>query len=230
VDTRPINATLVVSSFNPTGNPGEYTFENAVYNNQADSSGNGAYDVQIGYVVYVPSTNFNTGIQIPGVAHRYKLTEVNIIDPQTLSGTMIWDETGQEGLEVPTNGVGSALSQASPTLGYGYAPTDSIYPELPAGLTVQSVQTDLWNITDSQTGGGEGPGPSQTYKTTVGDDSALSFTINHMLGTADIDVKVFDLNTGADVYPGIVRTGPNSARLDFTYPIEANSHRVIVRA
>lgn len=227
MDTRPFNATLLVSAFNPTGNPGEYTFESATFNNQADASGNGAFDIQVGYVLYVPSTNFNTGTQIPGVVHRYKLTAITIVDAATVSGTMIWDETGAEGLEVPTNGAGCGLSQVSPTAHYGYAPVDNIYPELPPGLAVQSVQTDLWNITDQASSGGGSSSPS--YKTTVGDASALSFVINHSLGTLDVDIIVFDINTGGDVYPGVVRTGPNAVRLDFTYPIETNSHRVIVR-
>lgn len=232
MDTRPFNATLLVSAFNPTGNPGEYTFESAIFNNQADASGNGAYDIQVGYVLYVPSTNFNTGTQIPGVVHRYKLTDINIIDSQTVSGTMIWDESGQEGLEIPTNGAGCGLSQASTVSGYGYAPADSIYPELSPGLTVQSVQTDLWNIADKVSSGGEGPGPTpgNNYKATIGDASSESFIIHHSLGTLDVSVEVFELSTGATVYTGVTRTGPNDVRIDFAYPIETNSHRVLIRA
>ena len=143
---------------------------------------------------------------------------------------MVWDEEGSEGLQVPTNGVTSGISATSPNYKYGYAPSEGVYPELPQGFAVQTVQTDLNNITDQMTGGGEGPGPTTSYKTTVGDASALTFTINHALGTLDVDVNVFELSTGSDVYPGVVRTGPNSVRLDFTYPIEAASHRVIVRS
>jgi hypothetical protein len=230
VDARPVNASLFVTDFTPTGNPGEYSFTNAIYNNQSDITGNGAFDVQVGYVLYVPSTNFNTGAPIIGVIHRYKLIDVTVVDGSTINGIMVWDETGQEGLEIPTNGVGCGLSAVSPNLGYGYAPVDSFYPELPTGLTAQSVQTDLWNISDQNTGGGGGPNPSDSYKATIGDNSTLSFVVNHSLGTLDIDVKVFDLNTGGDVFPGVVRTGPNNVRLDFTYPIESASHRVIIRS
>lgn len=229
MDTRPINASLYVDAFTPTGNPGEYTFENATYNNQADQTGNGAFDIQVGFVLYVPATNFNTGSPIPGVIHRYKLTSLNIVDPGFISGTMLWDETGQEGLEIPTNSIGCGLSQASPNLGFGYAPNDVLYPELPAGLTVQSVQTDLWNITDENSGGG-GPGPTNTYKTTIGDASAQSFTITHSLGTLDVGVEVYELSSGETTYAGVTRTGPNNVRIDFTYPIDTASHRVLVRS
>ena len=51
---RIINGALTVDAFNPTGNPGEYTFENAIFNNQSDATGNGAYDVQVGFVLFFP--------------------------------------------------------------------------------------------------------------------------------------------------------------------------------
>lgn len=230
MDTRPINASLFVEAFTPTGNPGEYTFENARYSNLADRTGNGAFDVQVDFVLYVPASDFNTAAPIIGVVHRYKLTSVTVTDPGLVSGTMIWDESGQEGLEIPTNSIGCGLSQKSPVSGYGFAPTDAFYPDLPVGLAVQSVQTDLWNITDNATPG-PGPGPSgSVYKRTIGDSVADSFTLHHALNTLDISVTVYELSTGADVYAGIVRTGPNDVRIDFAYPIETNSHRVIVRS
>lgn len=232
MDTRPINASLLVSAFNPTGNPGEYTFEDAIYLNQADQAGNGSFDVQVGFVLYVPSSSFATGTLIPGVLHRYRLTSINAVDPSKLSGTIVWDELGQEGLEVPTNGATCGLSQPSPKYRYGYAPSEGVYPDLPPGFAVQATQTDLWNITDQiENGGtGPGPGPAGTYKTTIGDASALSFTINHSLGTRDVSVTVYELSTGENVYPGITRTGPNDVRIDFTYPVDANSHRVLILA
>ena len=229
METRPINGTLFVDAFNPTGNPGEYTFANAVYLNQADTTGNGAYDIVAGFVLYVPSTDFNTSVQLTGVVHRYRLTDVTVVDVATISGTMVWDETGAEGLQVPTNGVYSGISATSPNYKYGFAPSEAIYSDLPQGFAVQTVQTDLNNITDNQSGGGPGPGPSDAYKTTIGNSSAKTFVIQHDLNTFDVDIKVFDITTGGDVYPGIVRTGPNAIQLDFTYPIEPNSHRVIVK-
>lgn len=231
METRPINGTLYVEAFNPTGNPGEYSFENAVYNNQADTTGNGAYDVVAGFVLYVPATDYNTSTPLPGVLHRYKLTEVNVVDPSTISGTMVWDETGEEGLQIPTNGVTSGITATSPNYRYGTAPSEAIYPELPAGFAVQTVQTDLNNITDQITGGeGPGPNPQGVYKTTIGDAAASSFIVHHALGTRDVSITVYELSSGEDVYAGVTRTGPDDVRIDFSYPIEANSHRVIVRS
>lgn len=227
MDSRPVNATLTVSSFDPTGNPGEYTFTNATYNNQADESNSGTSDVQIGFVLYVPSTNFNTGIEIPGVLHRYKLTAVTLVDSATLSGTMIWDETGEEALEVPTNGVSVGLSQVSPTIGFGYAPNDVIYPELRPGSTAESVQTDLWNKLDPHEASS---GPSSTFKATIGDAVSQSVTVTHGLASLDVSVTIYEISTGADVYAEVVRTDTNNVQINFTYVIPLNSHRVIVRS
>lgn len=227
MEIRPINASLTVSEFDPTGNPGEYTFTNAVFNNQADESGNGAFDVVVGFVLFVPSTNFNSGTQVPGVVHRYKLTSVSVTDATTISGTMVWDETGEEGLEVPTNGVACGLSATSPVAGFAYAPSPEVYSELAAGSATQSVQADLWNIQDPHDAAS---GPSSSYKTTVGDATALTFAIHHGLGSLDVSVTMYEISTGADVFAGVTRTGPDDIQIDFTYPIEANSHRVIVRS
>ena len=228
MDTRPINGTLYVETFNPTGNPGEYSFENAVFANQADSAGNGAYAVEVGFLLYVGSTDMGTAAILPGVLHRYKLTAVEVVDFSTINGTMVWDELGAEATEVPTNGSYAGLSQPSPNYKYGFAPSEGVYPDLPPGFAVQTVQTDLNNISDQQQSGG-GEGGTQTYKVTIGDASALNFNIHHSLGTTDVSVTIFEISTGEDVFAKVTRTGPNDVSIDFTYPVEVDSHRVLVR-
>jgi hypothetical protein len=93
---RIINGTLYVNSFSPTGNPGEYTFVNAIYDNQADVTGNGALDVQAGFVLYIPAKDPISQISLPGVAHRYKIASVSSATVSTLSATMLWNERGPE--------------------------------------------------------------------------------------------------------------------------------------
>lgn len=228
MDTRPINGTLYVESFNATGNPGEYSFENAIFANQVDSSGSGAFVVQVGFLLYVASADINTALPLPGILHRYKLTTVDVVDASTINGTMVWDELGAEANEIPLNGSTAGLSQPSPNYRYGFAPSEGVYPDLPAGFAVQTVQTDVNNITDQQQAGG-GEGGTTTYKETIGDASALNFNIHHSLGTTDVSVTIFEISSGEDVFAKVTRTGPNDVRLDFTYPIDANSHRVLVR-
>jgi len=89
---RPINAALYVPGFYATGNTGEWTFTGASYNNQADATGNGAYDAVAGAFLYISATDINSGVQIPGVVHRYVFTAVQATDANTLSGTILWNE------------------------------------------------------------------------------------------------------------------------------------------
>jgi hypothetical protein len=93
---RIINGTLYVNVFTPTGNPGEYTFTGAVYDNQADVTGNGALDVQIGFVLYIPAKDPISLSSLPGVAHRYKITSITSATVSTLTAKILWDERGSE--------------------------------------------------------------------------------------------------------------------------------------
>lgn len=150
---RIINGALTVDAFNPTGNPGEYTFENAIFNNQSDATGNGAYDVQVGFVLFVPASDPNTFMQVPGVSHRYKLTEVTVVDTYTVSGTLLWDEPGDEA-DAPTNGVACLIAETTIEKRLAIPAPDVIYPEVAPGLTISALLNDQRNIVDLITGGG----------------------------------------------------------------------------
>ena len=153
---RPINAALsVFNGFVPTANPGEYTFDSAIFNNQADATNNGAGDVQIGFVLFVPATDPNIGAPIPGIYHRYKLTAVTVVDAATLSGTMLWDEPGPE-LDVPTGISVCMLCEVTPNLGIAILPSEAIYSELSGGASMQAHQVDVRNRMDNLGGGGGG--------------------------------------------------------------------------
>ena len=49
--SRIIHGTLFVASYQPTGNPGEWTITNAIYTNVSDDTGQGAYAIQTGFVM-----------------------------------------------------------------------------------------------------------------------------------------------------------------------------------
>ena len=152
---RIINGALTVDAFIPTGNPGEYFFENAVFNNQSDATGNGAYDVQIGFVLFIPASDPNTFMPVPGVVHRYKLTDVTVVDNNTLSGTVVWDEVGDEA-DAPTNGVACLIAQTSTDKDLAIPAPDVVYPEVAAGSTIAALLNDQLNIVDLITGGAGG--------------------------------------------------------------------------
>lgn len=150
---RIINGALTVDAFIPTGNPGEYFFENAVFNNQSDATGSGAYDVQVGFVLFVPASDPNTFMPVPGVVHRYKLTDVVVVDNNTLSGTLLWDEPGLEA-DAPTNGVACLIAQTSAEKDLAIPAPDVVYPEVAAGSTIAALLNDQRNIVDLLSGGG----------------------------------------------------------------------------
>jgi hypothetical protein len=143
---KPINGTLHVQEFINT-NIGEYSFENATYATAYDETGNAAFDVAVGQVLFVPATSTTTAMPIPGVVHRYKLTSVTVIDSFTISGTMIWDEGGDE-YDSPTNATYSLLAQSTDINKIGLLPIDSNYSDLPAGSTLASLLVDVRNIID----------------------------------------------------------------------------------
>lgn len=148
---RPINAALTVSAFTPTGNAGEYTFESALFTNQADATGNGAFDITPGFVIYVPASDVNTFMPIPGIFHRYVLTDVTAVDQGTLSGTILWDEPGDE-VDAVTNGAACLLAQVTPNLKLGMLPSDAVYSEFVAGNTAEAFAVDERNILDAVVG------------------------------------------------------------------------------
>lgn len=223
--TRPISAALTVSAFAATGVPGEYTFEGAIYNNQADATGNGAFDVQVGFILYVPASDLETFMPISGVVHRYKLTAVTAVDPSTLNGTIIWDDIGVETDEVPTNGVGCLLGEPSLNKHLAFLTIDSLYPELFVGNTAAASTNEVWSKLDS--GGGS---TSNTYRSYIGNNSDVEFMVIHNLGSFDVTVDIYDTTNGTTVYGGVVREDTNTVLLYFTEPPIVDGFRVLIRS
>ena len=67
------------------------------------------------------------------------------------------------------------------------------------------------------------------YFTTIGDGINTTFLINHNFDTKDVDVTVFDNNTGETVFAESTRTSVNTITLDFVVAPAIDQFRVIVR-
>ena len=67
------------------------------------------------------------------------------------------------------------------------------------------------------------------YTTTIGNNSSITFLINHNLNTKDVDVIVFDNNTGESVLVENTRTSVNDVTLYFAKVPTTDQYRVIVR-
>lgn len=144
--SKPISGSLYVDSYTNTENPGEYFFESGLFTNLNDS-GNGAYDIEPGFVLYIPATNVNTGTVITGVSNRYVLTSVSVIDTTRVSGTILWDSQEVEE-DVPSPGVFSIITQTTPNLKLGVPPVDNNYFDLTPGSTLSALLNDIINIMD----------------------------------------------------------------------------------
>ena len=144
---RMIHGTLYVTTYTATVNPGEYTFTGATFVNQADASGNGALDIQTGFIVYVPAVDSSTFVPVPGIGHRFKITNISAATYSTLSATILWDEDGSE-VDKPQNSSYAIVSEDTPNLHYGMIPSLDVYANIPGGLVENSFSNDIRRLTD----------------------------------------------------------------------------------
>lgn len=148
---RPVNGILAVAEFINSG-VGEYQFENALYSSQTDETGSGAYSITIGHLVYVQATDLNTATPITGVYHRYRLTSLEVIDVSLISGTITWDEPGDE-VDAPTNGSICLVAEPTTNQKIGLPPIDDLYPEVPFGASLAALLLDVRFIIDKLSSG-----------------------------------------------------------------------------
>ena len=145
--SQSINGVLYVEAFTPTGNPGEYTFENGVFNNQNDVTGEGALIIDQSFVLFTPVVNVNTAMPVIGQLNRYKFTSLTHIDTVRISGTILFDENGVEE-NIPGNGVFCLVSKTTLNSRLAIPPIDDIYSDLTRGNTISAMLNDLINIVD----------------------------------------------------------------------------------
>lgn len=146
---------LYVPGYAPTGNPGEYTFSDAKYENQSDFSNTGAFNVQVGHVLYVPAFELNSGMPIPGVAHRYKITSIDHVTINELSATVVWDEKGEE-QDRPLNGSYAVISESTENFRLGLPASSEVYDKIPGGISDYAGNLNFRDIIDNLISAAEG--------------------------------------------------------------------------
>lgn len=168
------NGVLYVEYFTPTENPGEYTFENGVFNSQSDTSGLGALLIDDTFVVFVPIIDPNTAMPVLGALNRYKFTVAQAVDTALINGTIIFDEEGIE-VGVPGSGVFCLVAKVSDNMRLAAPPIDSLYIDLAAGGTIAAMLNDLINRVDKASGGtpSKGPNPQELTITSLGQTEFL---------------------------------------------------------
>lgn len=68
----------------------------------------------------------------------------------------------------------------------------------------------------------------QKYDELVGDGAAITYDVDHNLGTKLVHVAVYKESDGVEVYPGITRSTVNRVVLDFSVAPANNEFRVVV--
>jgi hypothetical protein len=201
---RIVNGTLFVPSFTNTA-PGEWTFTGATYANVADMEGDGTADLAIGFVVYVPANDINTAFPIPGVAHRYVLTAINIVDSSTIDGTILWDEGGSED-DQPNNGDFCIISEQGTGLGLGFPVSQQNYPSLAAGMDMSALAADARSILDQITGGGADKEYTEVHMalltTADGDFATATGLLRNPEGSLVVTVNGLQVEVGDGVDTG----------------------------
>jgi len=70
---------------------------------------------------------------------------------------------------------------------------------------------------------------TKSFKTTIGDGVATSYTVTHNLNSLDVVVQLYDLSSYDTVYADIVRTSANVVTVSFSSPPTTNDIRVLIQ-
>lgn len=98
-----------------------------------------------------------------------------------------------------------------------------------------SVSDDALNdatVVEAPATGGGGAGAPAGYAATIGDGTNTVYTVTHNLGTYDVVVQVYDLDSSPRDQVGalVEATSANTVRVSFTEPPDTDQYRVIVVA
>lgn len=67
------------------------------------------------------------------------------------------------------------------------------------------------------------------FAANIGNGAATAITVNHALGTRDVQVSVHDASTFEEVYPDVVKTDTNNVTLTFATAPATNAYRAVVQ-
>ena len=147
-------------------------------------------------------------------------TTVGIASFPTAGGLSI---TAAGAVSMPATGSASAVGSASQSL--------SVTTDAKGRVTSKSAQSI--SITSSQVSNFTASATSaitdREYTTTIGDGTALSYTVNHDLGTRNVMVSLFDSSSYETVYATVVRTDTANVTVSMAAAPTTNDITVLVQ-
>jgi hypothetical protein len=88
---------------------------------------------------------------------------------------------------------------------------------------------DNWELTNDGSTYYNIASTADSFKTTIGDASATSYTVTHNLGTRDVLVELYDASSYETVIADVTRTSTSVVTVAFTVAPAANDIRVLIR-
>tara|TARA_R110000824_G_scaffold124213_2_gene282475 strand:- start:942 stop:2849 length:1908 start_codon:yes stop_codon:yes gene_type:complete len=147
-------------------------------------------------------------------------TTVGIASFPTAGGLSI---TGAGAVSMPATGSAGSVGSASQSL--------SVTTDAKGRVTSKSAQSI--SITSSQvsnfTASATTVVTDREYTTTIGDGTALSYTVNHDLGTRNVMVSLFDSSSYETVYATVVRTDTANVTVSMAAAPTTNDITVLVQ-
>ena len=147
-------------------------------------------------------------------------TTVGIASFPTAGGLSI---TGAGAVSMPATGSASSVGSASQSL--------SVTTDAKGRVTSKSAQSI--SITSSQvsnfTASATTVVTDREYTTTIGDGNAVSYTVNHDLGTRNVMVSLFDSSSYETVYATVVRTDTANVTVSMAAAPSTNDITVLVQ-
>ena len=147
---RLIAGTLFVNEYVPIDGT-SYSFTGATYNNQSDITGSGAYDLRNGFSVIIPAYDPVMATEVPGAVWRYKLSGLNVVDANTIDGTVTWNDW-KDPTDQPTNDSYAIITEDSTNLDLNFTVSRQVYSELNAGVDLEALLSQIRTIIDNLSG------------------------------------------------------------------------------
>ena len=208
--------------------------------NTADSAKNVFTATKLTTPRAINGVDFNGTAAITVTAAAGTLTGASL--NQEITGSSLTSVGTLENLTVTNAIAGSVTGSSGSTTGNAATATSATKATNIAGGTMGSIPYQTGANTTTLLGkgsqgtilrmGGSAPAwAAISYAATIGDNTATSFTVTHGLGTKDIIVQLYDLNTGETVMADIVRgtTGPyNTVTIAFNVAPTTNQVRVLI--